>query len=134
MYKHINVSGRRKTSVARINLKIGNGYINIKNKCNKLLQSKKFLQVVQKPLKVSNSEKKFDFCINVQGGGLTGQAEAIQHGISKALVLFEEKYENTKNIRKQLKKLGFLTRDSRKVERKKIGKRKARKEEQYSKR
>ena len=73
--------------------------------------------------------------VTVKGGGLTGQAEAIRHGISKALVKFDEvKDDSDKSFRKVLKDLGFLTRDPRKVERKKVGRRKARKKEQYSKR
>ena len=87
-----------------------------------------------KPLRILHMEKKVDLRITVKGGGFTGQSEAIRHGISKALVKYNELNMNDDGLKKVLKDLSFLTRDSRIVERKKVGRRKARKKEQYSKR
>ena len=96
---------------------------------------KKNYEVIIKILSMFNLIDKVDLNITVSGGGLTGQIEAIRHGISKALVILDHKNEDLKSsFKKSLKKLGFLTRDSRKVERKKVGRRKSRKKEQYSKR
>ena len=135
MKEYIYSTGKRKTSVARIFLKPGNGNIDINNSDIYFRHFKKAMDVIKKPLYLLNVNNKFDLKITVRGGGITGQAEAIKHGISKALTLFDKENENKENsFKKQLKKLGFLTRDSRKVERKKVGYRKARKKEQYSKR
>jgi small subunit ribosomal protein S9 len=84
--------------------------------------------VVQQPLKLTKTDSKLDIKINVQGGGLTGQAEAVRHGISRALLQYDE------DLRAPLKKAGYLTRDARAVERKKYGQRGARAKYQYSKR
>ncbi|HFL8819406.1 MAG TPA: 30S ribosomal protein S9 [Candidatus Azoamicus sp. OHIO2] len=135
MNDYIYSTGKRKRSIARIFLKNGSGLIYINNLENYFKDSVRSLNIIRKPLKVLNIEKIVDIKITVKGGGLTGQAEAIRHGISKALVKFNTQIKDTKQtVKKTLKDLGFLTRDPRKVERKKVGRRKARKKEQYSKR
>ncbi len=132
MNNYIYSTGKRKTSVARVFLKEGAGEIIINNTSE---QNPKFITIIKKTLMLLNINNKIDLKITVKGGGLTGQSEAIRHGLSKALVILDKKNINEENsFRKKLKKLGFLTRDSRKVERKKVGRRKARKKEQYSKR
>lgn len=135
MTQYIYSTGKRKTSIARVFLKTGTGIITINNSHTYFDNSIKSMNIIKKPLYLLNITDKIDLKITVKGGGLTGQAEAIKHGISKALVEFDKNNEdNEDSFRKKLKKLGFLTRDSRKVERKKVGRRKARKKEQYSKR
>jgi len=127
-------TGKRKTSIARVFLKNGTGIINI-NKSDHYLKNKKLISIIKKPLYLLNITNKTDLNITVKGGGLTGQAEAIKHGISKALVILNENDGNEiKTYREKLRKVGYLTRDARKVERKKVGRKKARKKEQYSKR
>ncbi len=121
--------GRRKNAVARVRLTPGTG----KRVINKV-QMKKYLQretlemVVEQPLQTVGLSDSFDVYVNVSGGGLSGQAGAIRHGITRALVEFDEK------LRPALKTRGFLTRDPRMVERKKAGRPKARKRFQFSKR
>lgn len=135
MYNYIYSTGKRKTSIARVYLKAGSGNIKINKSFNYFSNFPKALSVIKKPLNLCNLENKIDLKITVKGGGLTGQSEAIRHGISKAILLYEKNNEiKNKLFKKELKKAGFLTRDSRKVERKKVGHRKARKKEQYSKR
>lgn len=124
-----NTSGRRKTAVARIYFKPGNGSIIINNKpydayFTTLVNQFKVVQ----PLQVTDSMGKYDIKINVDGGGVTGQAEAIRLAISKSLC------ETNPEHRISLKPLGLLTRDDRMVERKKPGQKKARKRFQFSKR
>ncbi|MGE5811799.1 MAG: 30S ribosomal protein S9 [Ignavibacteria bacterium] len=121
--------GRRKTSVARVILRNGSGKITVNGK--EFEQA--FPQILSRedilmPLKVTESEGKFDVLINVTGGGTTGQAQAIRLGIARALI------ENNPDLRPVLKKDGLLTRDPRMVERKKYGRPKARKRFQFSKR
>lgn len=133
MEKYIYSTGKRKTSIARVFLKEGTGEITINN--NKIDETNKIIIIIKKTLILLNMHNKVDLKITVKGGGITGQSEAIRHGISKALVILDEKNINEEtSFKKRLKKLGFITRDSRKVERKKVGRRKARKKEQYSKR
>lgn len=135
MEKYIYSTGKRKTSIARVFLKNGNGNIIINNEKKDLEKNNKAINIIKKILMLLNVHNKIDLNITVKGGGLTGQAEAIRHGVSKALTIFDNDNEKEENsFKKRLKKLGFLTRDSRKVERKKVGRRKARKKEQYSKR
>ena len=125
----INSIGRRKTSVARIYLKSGKGEIKINERdFENYFPSEILRTIVKQPLNTVNVDGNFDIKINVDGGGLTGQAEAIRLAISRALCELDE--EN----RPSLKKEGFLTRDPRMVERKKAGRRKARKKFQFSKR
>ncbi|HIH2763802.1 MAG TPA: 30S ribosomal protein S9 [Candidatus Azoamicus sp.] len=132
MSNYIYSTGKRKTSIARVFLKEGSGEIIINNNVE---NNPKFVTIIKKTLMLLNINNKIDLKITVKGGGITGQSEAIRHGLSKALVILDTKNINEENsFRKKLKKLGFLTRDSRKVERKKVGRRKARKKEQYSKR
>jgi small subunit ribosomal protein S9 len=125
----INTIGRRKTAVARLYMKSGKGDFTINNRTLKEYFPAEILQlIVQQPLETVAEVGKFDLSVNVKGGGLTGQAEAIRLAISRALV--EQNGEN----KPALKKEGFLTRDPRMVERKKYGRRKARRKFQFSKR
>ncbi len=121
--------GRRKASVARAVVKAGKGAITINGKDYKEFFPLEYLQnKVEAPLKLSESEGKFDVSINVFGGGIKGQSEAISLAISRALII------DNPEKRPPLKKAKLLRRDARKVERKKTGLRKARKQEQFSKR
>ena len=122
-------TGRRKNSIARVWLKRGNGEIKINGKSLDKYFSRPVLQmVVNQPLNVLQAENAYEIMATVKGGGLSGQAGAIRHGISKALSLFDL------NNRPPLKKVGLLTRDPRVVERKKSGLAKARRSYQFSKR
>lgn len=122
-------TGRRKSSSARVFIKKGNGNILInKIKIEKYFSRSTSKMIILQPLNLFNFTDKIDMYITVKGGGISGQAGAIRHGISRALI----KYDS--NLRLELRKLGFLTRDSRKVERKKVGFRKARRSPQFSKR
>ena len=122
-------TGRRKTAVARVYIREGNGKITVNGKdVNDYFATAEQVQVVKQPLMVTASENKFDVVINVTGGGLNGQAGACLHGISRALTQVDQ--ENYAS----LKANGFLTRDSRMVERKKYGQRGARRRFQFSKR
>lgn len=122
-------TGRRKSSSARVFLKLGNGKINInKRSLENYFSRNTARMIVLQPLKVLDMINKFDFYITVKGGGTSGQAGAIRHGISRALLQYDAA------LLPNLRKLGLLTRDSRKVERKKVGLRKARRSPQYSKR
>ncbi len=125
----INTVGRRKTSVARIFLTEGKGNITINNKETKdYFKTNTLLYKVNQPFLLTDTAKKFDVTVNVQGGGITGQAEAVRLGISRALIQVDPEF------RKALKPEGLLTRDPRMVERKKFGQKKARKRFQFSKR
>jgi len=123
------VPGRRKSSIARVRVTSGNGKIIInKQELNEYFKLETLKQIVTQPLILTNTLDKVDVLVNVYGGGLSGQAGAIRHGISRGLVKLDETYKA------ELKKAGFLTRDSRVKERKKYGLKKARKAPQYSKR
>ncbi|GJM59838.1 MULTISPECIES: 30S ribosomal protein S9 [Persicobacter] len=125
----VNTLGRRKTSVARIYVKAGNGEITVNKRPLATYFPTEILQlIVKQPLVISEVDGNFDINVNVYGGGIKGQAEAVRLAISRALCEIDE--EN----RPALKKEGFLTRDPRMVERKKYGKRKARRSFQFSKR
>tara|TARA_X000000368_G_scaffold362371_1_gene307023 strand:- start:1208 stop:1600 length:393 start_codon:yes stop_codon:yes gene_type:complete len=130
MSKEIHyATGRRKTSSARVYLKKGKGSISINNrKLDEYFGRKVAQMLVIQPLELVDLVEKFDIDIKVKGGGNFGQAGAIRHGISRALTIYDEE------LRPQLKKAGLLTRDPRKVERKKPGLVKARKSKQFSKR
>ena len=122
-------TGRRKNSIARVWVKKGNGNINVNGKSLKDYFLRPVLQmVVNQPLDVLQAENIYEIMVTVKGGGLSGQAGAIRHGISKALSLFDQ------TNRPPLKKVGLLTRDPRVVERKKSGLAKARRSYQFSKR
>lgn len=125
----INTSGRRKTAVARIYMKPGNGQITINKKELKVYFPTGILQyVVNQPFAITSNEGKYDVNVNLDGGGIKGQAEALRLAISKALVEINPEY------RPPLKEKGLLRRDPRMVERKKPGQKKARKRFQFSKR
>jgi small subunit ribosomal protein S9 len=125
----IHATGKRKTAVARIWMRPGSGQININKKpMNEYLVREGDRACIKEPLQLTDSTSKFDIYVNVQGGGISGQAGAIRHGISRALVASEPEFRDT------LKKGNFLTRDSRMKERKKYGQRGARARFQYSKR
>ncbi|NCO61221.1 MAG: 30S ribosomal protein S9 [Deltaproteobacteria bacterium CG23_combo_of_CG06-09_8_20_14_all_51_20] len=125
----VYATGKRKTSVARVWLRPGTGLMTINRRpFESYLFRESDRSLVMGPFKVTNNINMFDVTINVDGGGSTGQAEAIRHGISRALV------ETDAQLRAVVKKQGFLTRDSRMKERKKYGKASARARYQYSKR
>ena len=122
-------TGKRKDAVARVWLKQGNGKIVVNQKpLDKYFARPTLQMIIQQAMSVANVENQFDVMATVKGGGLSGQAGAVRHGISKALTLFNSE------LRTSLKASGFLTRDSRTVERKKYGKPKARRSFQFSKR
>ena len=122
-------TGRRKSSTARVFMKAGNGVITInKRDIAEYFPRETAVMVVRQPLELVEMVEKFDFNITVTGGGISGQAGAIRHGITRALMVFDE------TLRSELRKAGFVTRDARKVERKKVGLHKARKKPQFSKR
>jgi small subunit ribosomal protein S9 len=122
-------TGKRKNSIARVWIKKGNGEIKINGKALDKYFSRPVLQmIVNQPLDVVKADNSYEIMASVKGGGLSGQAGAIRHGISKALSLYDQ------SNRPPLKKVGFLTRDPRVVERKKAGLAKARRSYQFSKR
>ncbi|WP_142413418.1 30S ribosomal protein S9 [Hathewaya massiliensis] len=122
-------TGRRKTSIARVRLVPGEGLVKInKRDINDYFGLDTLKIIVNQPLELTGTKEKFDVLVNVHGGGFSGQAGAIRHGISRALIKADE------NLRPELKKAGFLTRDSRMKERKKYGLKKARRAPQFSKR
>jgi small subunit ribosomal protein S9 len=125
----LNTSGRRKTSVARVYMTSGQGNITINDRDIKVYFPNEVLQtIVNQPFATLEAIGKYDVKVNVKGGGTSGQAEAIRLAITKALI------EENAEVRPALKKEGFITRDPRMVERKKFGKRKARRSFQFSKR
>jgi len=122
-------TGRRKTSTARVFLRQGTGTITVNNRpLDTFFGRQTARMIVRQPLDVSNMHDKFDISVTVKGGGTTGQAGAIRHGLTRALMNYDEE------LRSPLRKAGFVTRDARKVERKKVGLRKARRATQFSKR
>jgi len=122
-------TGRRKTSVARVYLRPGTGKILVNRRdFDEYFPNRVLKMVIRQPLLLTETADKFDILVNVRGGGSTGQAGAIRHGIARALV------EYNPELRPRLKASGLLTRDARKVERKKYGQPKARKRFQFSKR
>ena len=122
-------TGRRKTSVARVYLKPGEGRILINKKdADEYLMRETLKMIIMQPFELTGTTGQFDVSINVNGGGISGHAGAIKHGISRALLKVSDDY------RKPLKKAGYLTRDAREVERKKYGQRGARARFQFSKR
>lgn len=122
-------TGRRKSSTARVFIKPGSGNITVNNRnLDDYFGRETSRMVVRQPLETADLTDKFDINVTVRGGGNTGQAGAIRHGITRALIRYDE------TLRKQLRQAGFVTRDAREVERKKIGLHKARKRPQFSKR
>ena len=122
-------TGRRKSSTARVFIKPGSGNISINGRTIEDFFGRETLRmIVRQPLVVAESEDRFDIAITVKGGGISGQAGAIRHGLTRALMDYDE------TLRPALRKAGYVTRDARKVERKKVGLRKARKRPQSSKR
>lgn len=122
-------TGRRKSSAARVFLKRGSGEITINNRTlDQYFGRETGRMIVRQPLETLEMMDQFDFNITVKGGGISGQAGAIRHGITRALMEYDE------TLRKTLRGAGFVTRDAREVERKKVGLHKARKRPQYSKR
>lgn len=122
-------TGRRKTSTARVFLKPGSGQITVNNKTlDDYFGRPTSRMIVRQALEATDSVERFDITVTVKGGGPNGQAGAIRHGLSRALIDYDE------DMRSPLRAAGYVTRDARKVERKKVGLRKARKSPQYSKR
>ena len=122
-------TGRRKSSAARVYLRPGAGRIVVNGRELDLFFGRETARmIVRQPLQLVQLEGRFDIVVTVRGGGTTGQAGAIRHGITRALLQYDE------SLRPSLRKAGFVTRDAREVERKKVGLRKARKATQYSKR
>jgi|SRR5579862_4850840 len=141
--KNFYGTGRRKTSTARVFLKPGKGNIVINDRTLESYFGRETARmIVRQPLEATELQNKFDVTITVIGGGINGQAGAIRHGIARALVCYEEDTTGGSGdsgsevitIRKILRRAGYLTRDAREVERKKVGLHKARKGTQYSKR
>jgi small subunit ribosomal protein S9 len=122
-------TGRRKTATARVYLRSGKGNITVNDRpLDQFFGRETGRMIVRQPLEAVQLVNKFDISVRVDGGGITGQAGAIRHGITRALIEYDE------TLRKPLRAAGFVTRDAREVERKKVGHRKARRGTQYSKR
>jgi small subunit ribosomal protein S9 len=122
-------TGRRKTATARVYMRSGKGTITVNDRpLDQFFGRETGRMIVRQPLEAVQLVNKFDISVRVDGGGITGQAGAIRHGITRALIEYDE------TLRKPLRAAGFVTRDAREVERKKVGHRKARRSGQYSKR
>ena len=122
-------TGRRKSSVARVFIKTGSGKFVVNGKpLDQYFARETGRMVVRQPLELTNNLERFDIMVNVHGGGETGQAGAVRHGLTRALIDFDE------TLKPLLSKAGLVTRDAREVERKKVGLHKARKRKQFSKR
>ena len=122
-------TGRRKSSTARVHLKPGSGKITVNERTlDEFFGRETGRMIVRQPLELVQMAARFDVDVSVEGGGITGQAGAIRHGITRALMEYDE------TLRKPLRVAGFVTRDAREVERKKVGHRKARRSPQFSKR
>jgi small subunit ribosomal protein S9 len=122
-------TGRRKTAAAKVFLKPGTGRITVNGRSlEEFFGRETGRMIVRQPLELTQTAERFDVTVSVSGGGVTGQAGAIRHGITRALMEYDD------SLRKTLRSAGFVTRDAREVERKKVGRRKARRGTQYSKR
>ncbi|HSF77911.1 MAG TPA: 30S ribosomal protein S9 [Steroidobacteraceae bacterium] len=122
-------TGRRKSAAAKVFLRPGNGRIMVNGRSlEEFFGRETGRMIVMQPLELTQMVDKFDVTVSVEGGGVTGQAGAIRHGITRALMEYDE------SLRKPLRAAGFVTRDAREVERKKVGRRKARRGTQFSKR
>ena len=127
--QHNYGTGRRKSSTARVFLRSGKGAITVNGRqLDEFFGRETSRMIVRQPLELTKMSDKFDISVTVEGGGITGQAGAIRLGISRALVEYDE------NLKSPLRKAGFMTRDAREVERKKVGLHKARRATQFSKR
>jgi small subunit ribosomal protein S9 len=125
----VQATGRRKRAVARVSLSLGQGVITVNGKpVDEYFPRPQLLQMVRQPLEATQSGSRFDVRVKAEGGGVTGQAGAVRHGIARALLAVDESLKET------LRKNGFLTRDPREKESKKYGRKRARKRFQYSKR
>jgi small subunit ribosomal protein S9 len=124
-----NGTGRRKSSVARVFLKKGSGQIVVNGKdIEKFFGRQTSIMICKQPLMLTNHAQTFDIMVNVAGGGESGQAGAVRHGITRALIDYDA------SLKSELSKAGFVTRDAREVERKKVGLHGARRRKQFSKR
>ncbi|CAK7017619.1 30S ribosomal protein S9 [Saezia sanguinis] len=124
-----NGTGRRKSSVARVFLKKGSGNIVVNGKAiEQYFGRQTSIMIVKQPLVLTGNESAFDIQVNVNGGGESGQAGAVRHGITRALIDYDA------GLKSELSRAGYVTRDAREVERKKVGLRKARRAKQFSKR
>jgi len=122
-------TGRRKSAVARVFIKAGSGNIVVNGKpAAEYFSRETGLMVIRQPLELTGNTERFDILVNVNGGGESGQAGAVRHGITRALIDYDA------GLKAELSKAGFVTRDAREVERKKVGLRKARRAKQFSKR
>ena len=122
-------TGRRKTSTARVFIRPGAGDITINDRpLDKFFGRETARMIVRQPLELTQLDRKFDVTVTVSGGGITGQAGAIRHGLTRALMSYDDQ------LRASLRRAGYVTRDAREVERKKVGLRKARRATQFSKR
>tara|TARA_R110002073_G_scaffold265782_1_gene428827 strand:+ start:4065 stop:4457 length:393 start_codon:yes stop_codon:yes gene_type:complete len=122
-------TGRRKSAVARVFLKPGQGTITVNNKpVDEFFSRETGRMIVRQPLELTENLTSFDIMVNIHGGGESGQAGAVRHGITRALIDYDA------TLRPALRKAGLVTRDAREVERKKVGLRKARRRKQFSKR
>jgi small subunit ribosomal protein S9 len=122
-------TGRRKTATARVYMRPGTGKITVNSRpLDSFFGRETGRMIVRQPLEAAELTDRFDIAVTVDGGGITGQAGAIRHGITRALMQYDD------TLRKRLRDAGFVTRDAREVERKKVGRRKARRGPQYSKR
>jgi small subunit ribosomal protein S9 len=122
-------TGRRKTATAKVFIKPGRGEITVNGRSlDEFFGRETGRMIVRQPLELTQTLDRFDIAVSVEGGGVTGQAGAIRHGITRALIEYDE------TLRKPLRDAGFVTRDAREVERKKVGRRKARRGRQFSKR
>jgi len=125
----IQSTGRRKRAIARVKLALGQGIITVNGKpVDEYFPRPQLIQIVRQPLEATQSGSRFDVSVKAEGGGVTGQAGAIRHGIARALLAIDEGFKEI------LRKNGFLTRDPREKESKKYGRKRARKRFQYSKR
>ena len=125
----IQATGRRKRAIARVSLTLGQGIIRVNDKpVEAYFPRPQLLQIVRQPLEATQSLSRFDVTVKAEGGGVTGQAGAVRHGIARALVVMDESFKTI------MRQNGFLTRDPREKESKKYGRKRARKRFQYSKR
>ncbi|HZZ00814.1 MAG TPA: 30S ribosomal protein S9 [Candidatus Baltobacteraceae bacterium] len=129
MNDNVAATGRRKRAIARVKLTLGQGVITVNKKpFDEYFPRPQLQQIVRQPLEATQSLTRFDVVVKAEGGGVTGQAGAVRHGIARALLAMDE------TLRETLRKAGFLTRDPREKESKKYGRKRARKRFQYSKR